>query len=249
VLSGSGGDEVLAGYEGAFWPQASVELRRQGFVWQSEWYDLVSSYRRWGWKGLFYGDGRRLKDLIRPLARKTGLLELLRPNSNQDITAAEKYRRGYSRLSFHEQTLFHFTVGLLPYYLRSNDHFTMAIPLEHRFPFLDYRIVELGLQMPVSYLFKDGWTKYILRKAMEPYLPEQIVWRKIKMGFPFAYRRFLSQHRAQFEPMVSRLGNVWVRNNEGRDYDEVLDTRPEKLWRLCSTAFWLEKRGLSKVIR
>lgn len=249
VLSGAGGDEVLAGYEQAFWPQAFAELKKHGCVWQSEWYDLVSNYRRWGWKGLIYGDGRRLKELIRPLAHKIGLLRLLRPNANQNITDAETYRQGYSQLSFHEQILFHFTVGLIPYYLRSNDHFTMAIPLEHRFPFFDYRMVELGLQMPVGYLFKDGWTKYILRKAMEPYLPKKIVWRKIKMGFPFAYKRFLNQHKAQFEPMVNQLGNFWVRDNEDRDYDKVLDKNPEKLWRLCSTALWLEGHGLSKVIR
>ena len=69
------------------------------------------------------------------------------------------------------------------------------------------------------------------------------------MGFPFAYKRFLNLHRAQFEPMVNQLGDIWVRNDEGRDYDKILNKNPEKLWRLCSTALWLEEHGLSKVIR
>jgi asparagine synthase (glutamine-hydrolysing) len=116
----------------------------------------------------------------------------------------------------------------------------MAIPLEHRFPFFDYRMMEVGLQMPVSYLFKDGWTKYILRKAMEPYLPEKILWRKTKMGFPFAYERFLTLNRGLFEPRVNHLGNFWVRDKESGDYNNILNRDPLKLWRLCSTALWLE---------
>jgi len=253
VLSGAGGDEVLAGYEGEFWPQAVVELRKNGGVWQSEWHELVRDYYLGGAKGLIYGRSRRVSRFIKGLIRRPNppsphAVGPLGPDSNQHLTDAETYRQRYPQLSFHQQTMFHFTVGLIPYYLRSNDHFTMAIPLEHRFPFFDYRMVELGLQMPVGYLFKNGWTKYILRKAMEPYLPKNIVWRKTKMGFPFPYKKFLNQHRAQFEPMVSRLGNFWVRNNEGTDYDVILNKSPHKLWRLCSTALWLEGQRLSRPI-
>jgi asparagine synthase (glutamine-hydrolysing) len=240
VLTGSGGDELLGGYEGEFWPQASAELRRTGYAWHAERYDIARNYRKGGWKGLIDGEGRRLKGLIRQLADKIGLLRLLRPYSKEDLTEAEKHRQRYPQLSFHEQTFFQWNIGLIPYYLRSNDHFTMAIPLEHRFPFFDYRMMEVGLQMPVSYLFKDGWTKYILRKAMEPYLPEKILWRKTKMGFPFAYERFLTLNRGLFEPRVNNLGNFWVRDKESGDYNNILNRDPLKLWRLCSTALWLE---------
>jgi len=37
--------------------------------------------------------------------------------------------------------------------MRSSDHFTMSIPVEHRFPLLDYRLVEFGLRLPISYMF------------------------------------------------------------------------------------------------
>jgi len=124
--------------------------------------------------------------------------------------------------------------------MRSNDKFTMAIPLEHRFPFLDYRMIELGLTMPVPYLFKDGWTKYILRKAMEPYLPEKIVWRKRKMGFPFPYKRFLAGHSDVFHPLVNKWEIVQHVLKEQGGYDKLLDRDPTKLWRLCSTALWLD---------
>ena len=61
------------------------------------------------------------------------------------------------------------------------------------------------------------------------------------MGFPFPYKRFLDIHRAQFEPMVKQLGNFWVRNNENTDYNVILNKDPLKLWRLCSTAIWMEE--------
>ena len=249
VLTGSGGDELLGGYESNFWPQASAELRKSGYAWQAEWYDIARHYRKGGWRGLISGECRRLKGPIRQLADKFGLLKLLRPYSNGDLTDAEKYKERYhTQLSFHEQTLFNWNIGYIPYYLRSNDHFTMAIPLEHRFPFFDYRMMEIGLQMPVGYLFKDGWTKYILRKAMAPYLPEKIVWRKTKMGFPFGYERFLSVHRDLFKPAVKQLGNFWVRHEESEDYNKILNKDPKKLWRLYSTALWLESHSSSKGI-
>ena len=156
-------------------------------------------------------------------------------------TSAETYRNQYKDMKFHEQSVYHFKIAMMPYWMRSNDHFTMAIPVEQRFPFLDYRIVELGLQLPPAYLFKNGWTKYILRKAMEPYLPKKILWRKDKMGFPFFFPPFLMKYRSTFEPMI----NKWISNgfliHESEPYDSLVQTNPGRLWRLCSVAMWLDK--------
>jgi asparagine synthase (glutamine-hydrolysing) len=63
------------------------------------------------------------------------------------------------------------------------DKMTMAHSLELRVPFLDHRLVELGLSLP-SELRLRGWsTKRLLRRALAPYLPKEIVGRR-KMGFP-----------------------------------------------------------------
>ena len=121
----------------------------------------------------------------------TGTTRRCRPEAQDALTLHNRY----PTLPFHQQQLYQFQVSKLPYYLRNNDHFTMAIPVEQRFPFLDHRIVELGLQAPITYLFHNGWTKYLLRKAMEPLLPEKILWRREKMGFPFALERFMSENR------------------------------------------------------
>ena len=63
------------------------------------------------------------------------------------------------------------------------DKMTMASSVELRVPFLDHRIVELGGRIPPRFRVKGWETKYILKKAMEPYLPKEILYRG-KMGFP-----------------------------------------------------------------
>ncbi|HEY9422611.1 MAG TPA: asparagine synthase (glutamine-hydrolyzing) [Thermoanaerobaculia bacterium] len=63
------------------------------------------------------------------------------------------------------------------------DKMTMATSVELRVPFLDHRVVELGGSIPPRFRIKGWETKYILKKAMEPYLPKEILYRS-KMGFP-----------------------------------------------------------------
>jgi asparagine synthase (glutamine-hydrolysing) len=63
------------------------------------------------------------------------------------------------------------------------DKMTMATSVELRVPFLDHRVVELGGRIPPRFRIKGWETKYILKRAMEPYLPKEILYRG-KMGFP-----------------------------------------------------------------
>lgn len=256
VLSGAGGDEVLAGYEAAFWPQAYVDLANNGHLSHALQYEVRRMFMtpersrvtirnasrnvsRKSRKVIRYYGLRPLRYIRDRFFGKTRNGAPLNSEPHTELRAVY-YKQIYKSLSFHEQAIYHFKVANLPYYLSSNDHFTMAIPLEHRFPFLDYRIVEFGLQMPSSYLFKNGWTKYILRKAMEPYLPKKILWRKDKVGFPFPFHRFLAANRHAFEPLLRNLKGNATPINEFTDYNLLMKSNPLKLWRLVSTALWLQ---------
>jgi len=88
-------------------------------------------------------------------------------------------------------------------------------------------------------LFQDGWTKYVLRRAMESHLPKEIVWRREKMGFPFDYQGFLSANRPGFEPALRRIDVLGTSPDRFGSYDALMASDPMKLWRLCSTALWL----------
>ncbi|MEO5360091.1 MAG: asparagine synthase (glutamine-hydrolyzing) [Nitrospirota bacterium] len=60
---------------------------------------------------------------------------------------------------------------------------SMANSLEVRAPFLDYTFVEFAAKIPSELKLKNGTeTKHILKLAAEPYLPDEVVYRK-KMGF------------------------------------------------------------------
>lgn len=239
VVTGAGGDEVLAGYEASFWPKAYEELRKSGFFWTAEWYEFCRRFKTL--RRTRETLSHYLLDLPGHLHRRLSRGKPL-PTGAATVTAAGEYRKSYGRLSFHEQALYHFRIALVPFYMRSSDHFTMSIPIEHRFPFLDYRMVELGLQMPISYLFRGGWTKYLLRKAMEPYLPDRILWRRKKMGFAFPYRAYFAEHADVFEPWWNRFREHGVLAESPGSYQDLLTRDPVKLWRILSTAIWFARQ-------
>ena len=59
----------------------------------------------------------------------------------------------------------------------------MAHSIEARVPFTDYRIIDLTYSIPATFLIHNGWTKWLLRLAMEEILPPEIVWRNDKLGY------------------------------------------------------------------
>ena len=71
----------------------------------------------------------------------------------------------------------------LPALLHYEDRMSMALSREIRLPFLDYRVVSLLLPLAPQWKLRDGWSKWVFRKAMEPDLPPEITWRKDKQGF------------------------------------------------------------------
>ncbi len=62
------------------------------------------------------------------------------------------------------------------------DRASMRMGLECREPFLDHRIVEYAARIPYSLKYKHGKSKYILRKILDKYVPEELVNRP-KQGF------------------------------------------------------------------
>lgn len=85
--------------------------------------------------------------------------------------------------------LFHqVTACPLPYLLHQYDRCSMANGVESRFPFMDYRLLELAFSLPLQSRVGGGYTKRVLREAMAGTLPDAIRLNKRKTGFnsPFA---------------------------------------------------------------
>ncbi len=90
----------------------------------------------------------------------------------------------YKDFELLNKILYFETTAWLPALLQVEDRMSMACSLESRVPFLDKRIVELAFSMPSNIKFRDGATKYILRKALDGKMPGEILWRTDKLGFP-----------------------------------------------------------------
>ena len=67
------------------------------------------------------------------------------------------------------------------------DRSSMAHSLEARVPFLSHRLVEWALTIPADLKLRGSTGKYVLRRAVEPWLPQAAL-SKHKIGFqmPFA---------------------------------------------------------------
>lgn len=71
------------------------------------------------------------------------------------------------------------------------DRASMMNSLEVRAPFLDINLVNLVRTIPAQYRFRNGESKYILKKALEPYLPHEILYRP-KKGFGVPIGKWMS---------------------------------------------------------
>jgi len=62
------------------------------------------------------------------------------------------------------------------------DRTSMAVSLEAREPLLDYHFVQFAATLPPSLRIKAGQGKWLMKKALEPWLPKEVLYRP-KMGF------------------------------------------------------------------
>lgn len=66
--------------------------------------------------------------------------------------------------------------------LTKMDRASMAVSLEAREPLLDHELVEWAAGLPQSMRIRGGEGKWLLKRAMEPYVPRELLYRP-KMGF------------------------------------------------------------------
>ena len=92
----------------------------------------------------------------------------------------------------------------VPYLTHYEDRMSMAWTREIRLPFLDYRMIELLISLPIKFKIASGWTKFIFRKSFENLLPQKIVWRKDKQGFLSPQETWL---RKELKPEILKVFN------------------------------------------
>lgn len=81
--------------------------------------------------------------------------------------------------------------------LRYADRNSMAHGTEVRLPFLSHELVQFIFSLSSDLKIHNGWTKWLLRKAMEKKLPDEIVWRKDKIGYEPPQQQWMNQPSLQ----------------------------------------------------
>ena len=121
----------------------------------------------------------------------------------------------------------------------------MAFGVEARVPLLSIGMVDLGLQLPLCWKVRNGWTKYALRVAMEGRLPREIVWSRRKRGFEVPQRRWVEATRAQIGQWLADLPpNSPVSGSELLACIDAGRGGAQWLWRCLSVALWMRFSGV-----
>lgn len=129
------------------------------------------------------------------------------------------------------------------------DRAGMANSLETRVPFLDHRVVEFALSLPLEYKMRNGVDKWILREVLYKYVPKSLIERP-KMGFavPLAFwlrgplrewcENLISQKRLEeegfFDPNMVRM--KWKEHLSGKRNWE------NQLWDVIVFQSWLDEQ-------
>ena len=102
-------------------------------------------------------------------------------------------REDESRLFIHNLLSLHRTE------LQRVDRCSMAFGVEVRVPFLDMRVVELALQMPMEWKVNDGMEKWAVREAFKDELPEYIIRRrKNPLSYSSGLHELVRMHKISF---------------------------------------------------
>ena len=128
------------------------------------------------------------------------------------------------------------------------DRASMACSLELRTPFLDHRLVQFAAGLPASLKVRRFELKYLLKRAVEKWLPRKIVYRP-KRGFSVPIARWM---RKELRPLLDEtmreeklkrdglLDATFVRRLLEEHWTERADHR-KTLWTLLCFQLWYDR--------
>ena len=231
MLDGQGGDETLLGYE-RYYPaivKSKKGIAKLKALLQSSKNSRLSLLDTIKYQYYFSNYKLRLKRL--KFKNSFYKSEILNEYESEELRIISESYNDISILQKNE-----IESSQLPHLLKYEDRNSMANSIESRLPFLDYKLVELSLNTNNSLKIKDGWTKFILRKAAETILPKEIVWRKAKLGFNAPEKTWTKEFENE---MIKEIEQSEILNNFihfKKLYFKNLDLRTK--WRLYNFSAW-----------
>jgi asparagine synthase (glutamine-hydrolysing) len=201
AISGDGGDEVFGGYRRTRWHRLVSGVRRHipAGARRHAIGTLAGLYPKLDWAARFLRARATLTELSLDDAmgyastvtrlRERQRRALFAPSLRAAIDGHAPFERIASIFASAEDAdpvlqaqLADLATWLPGDILTKVDRASMAASLEVRAPFLDTAFLEWGLCLPASLKIRGGAGKYLLKKALEPMLPHDILYRP-KQGF------------------------------------------------------------------
>ncbi len=263
VLGGQGGDEIFGGYTRyliAYFEQcikAAIDgtMRDGHFVVTYEsiipnltalrqYKPLLQEFWR---EGLF--DPMELR-YFRLVNRAPTLTDEVDWDALGDYSPLETFKAIFNSRNVRKESYFdlmsHFDFKtLLPALLHVEDRVSMAHGVESRVPLLDHPLVELAATIPADIKFASGQLKHVMRSAFGAFVPDRILARTDKMGFPTPLTEFAQGAARGFVRDVFSCPAAQSRqvlNN--RVVLNRLDAEPRfgrKIWGLLSLELWQQE--------
>jgi asparagine synthase (glutamine-hydrolysing) len=200
LLDGQGADEILAGYH-KYYKWYWQELFRNQKLYRSK--ELSAAKE----KGIHEKFGFRNMIAAYFPGFATVTLEnqyLLKAIQHEDLTkefvqlqSKEAYYSTPDRYTLNGALHFNTTIHGLEELLRYADRNSMAHGREVRLPFLSHELVEFIFSLPGRFKIRQGWTKWLLRESMAGILPNEIAWRKEKVGFEPPQKEWMVRTQVQ----------------------------------------------------
>jgi len=176
ALGGQGGDEALAGY------------RKFGVI----------ALRNFLASGDILRATSMLANVVAMILSEVKSLKVIYDNKNRyfsrdgiqtkllDLPKIEQNLLGPDSLTLTERQIFDISHFSIPTLLRYEDRNSMGNGVESRLPFLDYKLLEFCLALPVSAKIQQGFGKWILRDFISSSIPKSISFKRQKRGFDIA---------------------------------------------------------------
>lgn len=222
ILSGVGGDELFGGYrrylgEGLrrWYKLLPGPLRKNLFPALLK---LVPQDRGTAWKDYARYAAAFVKTAeLDPANQYMSYVTLLAPQVQQDLLsnasgnssgsseAAEALQKYFERSkgadSLNRITYADLKTSLPDDLLALTDRMSMAASIECRAPLVDHELVEMTSHMPSALKVRGLTMKYLLKKAVAPWLPREVIERK-KRGFGAPVGSWL---RRDLQPLIQDL--------------------------------------------
>jgi asparagine synthase (glutamine-hydrolysing) len=252
VLSGEGGDELFGGY---YTYVADLLAERVGGV-AAALNPLAEKLPTSTRKASFDYKAKRFTRAagLPPLERHHGWKEIFSADMRAELRGAgssfdplESYRERFAETEGHELLArlqdVDFGLYLVDDLLTKTDRASMAWSLEARVPFMDTVVANFAFSLPTRHKVRGLSKKRLLRKAVEPLLPREVVHAR-KRGFSIPAAAWLrGELRSVAREVLSDVGRQGFFQPDAvmRVYEEHLaGTRDNsrQLWGLLAFTLW-----------